>query len=315
MSAIVFGSINMDLVTRVPRLPALGETLTGQSFEMIPGGKGANQAVAMARLGIATELVGRVGNDRFGQDLLAELRANRVTCDRVWVDQSIHSGVAAIVVDDAGENHIIVIPGANGQVGAADLERLQAVLPHAKVLLLQLEVPIEAVIRAAQAAKQAGVTVILDPAPAQLSLPTELYSWIDIITPNQVEASQLAGFSVEDHKSAARAATLIHQNGIATVIIKLGRLGVLYSTENGALSIPSFPVKAIDTVAAGDAFNGGLAAGLTANLSLQKAITFASAVAALSVTKAGAQPSLPTRQEVATFLSTHGELLDHRLAE
>ncbi|NDJ16729.1 ribokinase [Myxacorys almedinensis] len=306
MSAIVFGSINMDLVTRTPRLPVAGETLTGHSFEMISGGKGANQAVAVARLGVATELVGRVGNDPFGQDLLAGLIANGVGCDRVLTDASIHSGVAAIAVDDASENNIIVVPSANGRVGQADLARLQQVLPHAKVLLLQLEIPLEAVVAAAQAAKQAGVTVILDPAPAQ-TISMELYSLVDILTPNQVEASQLAGFAVEDQESAMRAATLIHQRGVATVIIKLGKLGAFCLTETETFLIPSFPVKAIDTVAAGDAFNGGLAAGLATGLSLQQAMIQASAIAALSVTKARAQPSLPTREELTTFLSTHSK--------
>lgn len=305
MSAIVFGSINMDLVTRTPRLPVAGETLTGHSFETISGGKGANQAVAVARLGVATELIGRVGNDPFGQDLLAGLMANGVGCDRVLIDASIGSGVATIAVDDASENNIIVVPGANGRVGQADLERLQEVLPQAKVLLLQLEIPLEAVVAAAQAARQAGVTVILDPAPAQ-TIPMELYSWVDVITPNQVEASQLVGFTVDDQETAMRAATLIHQRGVATVIIKLGKLGAFCLTGNETFLIDSFPVKAVDTVAAGDAFNGGLAAGLAAGLPLQEAMTQASAIAALSVTKAGAQPSLPTREELTTFLSAHG---------
>jgi ribokinase len=303
MSIIVFGSINMDLVARTARLPVPGETLIGRSFQMVPGGKGANQAVAAARLGVPVQMVGRVGGDSFGQDLWQGLQANGVGCDRVLIDRSTHSGVAVIAVDDASENHIIVIPGANGAVAAADVDRLQEILPQAKVLLLQLEVPLTAVIAAAKAAKQAGVTVMLDPAPAPAELPAELYPLIDIITPNQVETSQLVGFPVEDLESATRAAKILQQRGVQTVITKLGKLGALCVTANDSFQIPVFPVKAIDTVAAGDAFNGGLAAGLTEGLPLQHATTQAAAVAALSVTKAGAQPSLPTRSELQAFIA------------
>lgn len=303
MSVIVFGSINMDLVARTPRLPTPGETLMGHRFESIPGGKGANQAVAAARLGIPTQLVGRVGNDSFGQELLKGLRASHVGCDRILIDDSIHSGVAMIAVDDASENHIIVIPGANGQIGQADVARVQAILPGAIVLLLQLEIPLAAVVAAAQAAKQAGVQVILDPAPAQANLPDALYPFIDIITPNQVEASQLVGFPITDWASAEKAAIVLHQRGVQTSIIKLGSTGALCLTATETFQIPVFPVKPVDTVAAGDAFNGALAAGLATGLSLRDAATQAAAVAALSVTKPGAQPSLPTRAQLDEFLN------------
>lgn len=306
MSVLVFGSINMDLVARTPRIPAPGETLIGHRFETVPGGKGANQAVATARLGIPTQMVGRVGGDQFGQALLAGLTASQVGCDAVLIDQSTHSGVAVITVDDSSENNIIIIPGANGLVGAADVERLQQLLPQASVLLLQLEVPLDAVVAAAKAAKQAGVTVILDPAPARSDLPAELYPLIDITTPNQIETGQLAGLPVTDLESAAKAATVLQQRGIATVITKLGKQGALCMTATETFEIPAFPVKAVDTVAAGDAFNGGLAAGLAAGMSLRQATTQASAVAALSVTKAGAQPSLPTRAELNAFLAERG---------
>ncbi|HEY9620905.1 MAG TPA: ribokinase [Crinalium sp.] len=302
MSVIVFGSINMDLVARTPRLPAPGETLIGHVFETIPGGKGANQAVAVARLGISTEMVGRVGGDTFGQELINGLKLSGVGCDRVLIDPSTHSGVAMIAVDDASENNIIVIPGANGQMGHDDIARLEALLPQSTVLLLQLEIPLPAVVAAAQAAKRAGVRVILDPAPARSDLPNELYPLVDIITPNQVEASHLVGFPVVDVESAAKAADVLNQRGVLTSIIKLGKSGALCRTGAETFQIPIFPVNAVDTVAAGDAFNGGLAAGLAAGLSLQDATTQASAVGALSVTKAGAQPSLPTRAELDAFL-------------
>jgi ribokinase len=306
MSVIVFGSINMDLVARTPRIPAPGETIVGHSFETVPGGKGANQAVAAARLGIPTEMVGRVGGDRFGEELLGGLSASGVGCGSVLVDPTAYSGVALIAVDDASENNIIIVPGANGQVGEPDIERLKALLPQAKVLLLQLEVPLPAVVAAAQAAKQVGVTVIFDPAPARSDLPAELYPLIDIITPNQVETGQLVGFEVHDLESAKRAAAILHQRGVGTVITKLGKQGAICMSQGETFEIPAFPVKAVDTVAAGDCFNGGLAAGLAAGMSLRAATRQASAAAALSVTKAGAQPSLPTRAELEAFLADSG---------
>lgn len=311
MSVIVFGSINMDLVARTPRLPVAGETLIGHSFETIPGGKGANQAVAVARLGIPTQMVGRVGGDEFGRTLLQGLRDNQVDCAAVPIDNSTHSGVAVITVDASSENHIVVIPGANGRVGEADIERLRQMLAAQTssattppIVLLQLEVPLEAVVAAAQVAKQVGATVILDPAPARRDLPESLLAAVDIITPNQVEASQLAGFEVRDRDSAKQAASLLHQRGVGAVIIKLGKDGALCLTTDSSFDIPVFPVQAVDTVAAGDAFNGGLAAGLAAGQTLSAATTQAAAVAALSVTKAGAQPSLPTRAELDTFLAS-----------
>lgn len=303
MSVIVFGSINLDLVARTPRLPLAGETLVGHAFATVPGGKGANQAVAVARLGVPTEMVGRVGGDAFGQDLLQGLKASGVGCDRVLVDATTHSGVAVITVDDSSENHIIIIAGANGQMGMADVDRLKPLLPQAKVLLLQLEIPLDAVVAAARAAKAAGVTVILDPAPARSDLPDQLYGCVDIITPNQVEASQLVEFPVTDRESAAKAATVLHQRGVGTVIVKLGKQGALCLTSTETFVVSAFPVKAVDTVAAGDAFNGGLAAALAIGLPLPQATAQASAVAALSVTKPGAQPSLPTRAELDAFLA------------
>jgi ribokinase len=302
MSVIVFGSINMDLVARTPRLPAPGETLMGHSFESIPGGKGANQAVAAARLGIPTQLVGRVGNDKFGQELLQGLQASLVGCDPILIDDSIHSGVAMIAVDDASENHIIVIPGANGHVDQADVTRLQAILPGAIVLLLQLEIPLAAVVAAAQAAKQAGVQVILDPAPAHPDLPDDLYPLIDIITPNQVEASQLVGFPVTDWASAENAALVLLQRGVHTAIVKLGSIGALCLSPTQMFHIPAFPVTPVDTVAAGDAFNGALAAALASRFPLRLASSHAAAAAALAVTKPGAQLSLPTRSQLDAFL-------------
>jgi ribokinase len=301
MSIVVFGSINIDLVARTPRLPLPGETLTGHQFEAIPGGKGANQAVAAARLGILTEMIGRVGNDRFGADLLASLKANGVKCDRVQTDPSTTSGVAAIAVDDQGENHIILIPGANGQVGEPELACLDEVLPTAKILLLQLEIPLPIVLAAARAAKQAGVMVMLDPAPAQ-DLPAELYAVVDFLTPNQTEAERLVGVAVHSQADAAKAAEVLRQRGVNAVVVKLGKQGAFCLSAEESFLIPAFPVKAIDTVGAGDAFNGGLAAGLAQGFNLRQAVIWGTATAALSVTQPGAQPSMPTRSQLDAFL-------------
>jgi ribokinase len=302
---IVFGSINMDLVAKTPRLPIPGETLLGHSFSTVPGGKGANQAVAVARLGVSTSMVGRVGGDSFGQELLTGLQTAGVNTEDVSVDQSSHSGVAMIAVDDRSENHIIVIPGANGRVNETDLDRLVRQLPGTIALLMQFEVPLAAVYSAAQAARQAGVRVILDPAPASSEMPTELYSLVDIITPNAVEVEQLVGFQVEDPATAAEAATILHQRGVDTVIIKLGAKGVFCATRETSFFFPAFKVQAVDTVAAGDSFNGGLAAALAEGHSIQQAVMWGAAAGALSATKPGAQSSLPDRATFDAFLQAN----------
>lgn len=306
MSVVVFGSINMDLVARTPHLPARGETITGHEFFTAAGGKGANQAVAAARLHVPTKMVGRVGDDAFGQALRQHLADVGVDTSTILTDAGVSSGVAIIAVDDEAQNNIIIIPGANGRVGQADVERLEDHLAGANVLLLQLEVPLEATLAAARIAHQQGVTVILDPAPA-LDLPAELYRSSDIITPNEVEAAQLAGFPVKTPDDAARAADVLLSKGTPTVIIKMGASGVFYAARSQDGSriqdfIPAFQVKAIDTVAAGDAFNGGLATALVEGHDLVTAVRWGAATGALSTTKAGAQPSMPGRSEFNAFL-------------
>jgi len=301
MSLLVFGSINMDLVARTPRLPAAAETLTGHQFFTAPGGKGANQAVAAARLQTPTKMIGRVGGDGFGQELLQKLASAGVDTAPVLVDEAVSSGVAVIAVDDQAQNSIIIVPGANGRVGQPDIERLAENMTGAKLLLLQLEVPLKATMAAARLARQQGVTVILDPAPA-IDLPVDFYPLIDVITPNEVEAGQLAGFPVKTKEDASRAAKVLLDRGVETVMIKMGALGVFYATATANNFIPAFQVKAIDTVAAGDAFNGGLAAALIENLALPEAVRWGAAAGALSATKTGAQPSMPDRAEFETFL-------------
>ncbi|KAB8315720.1 ribokinase [Tolypothrix campylonemoides VB511288] len=306
MTIIVFGSINIDLVATAPRLPVAGETLLGRDFFKAPGGKGANQAVASARLGIPTYMVGRVGADSFGTELVNSLQASDVQTENVFVDETVSSGVAMITVDMRGENQILVIPGANGRVNQEDVQRLSRLLPEATALLLQFEIPISAVVAAAKAAREAGVTVILDPAPVQSHVPDELYPLVDIITPNEVEAAQLVGFPVDGEESATKAAAVLRQRGVKNAIAKLGAKGVFCATQEESFFIPSFPVHTVDTTAAGDAFNGGLAAALHEGLSLRQAVVWGAAAGALAATKPGAQPSLPDRITFDAFLKQQG---------
>ncbi len=306
MAVVVFGSINIDLVVRTPRLPAPGESLPGREFYTAPGGKGANQAVAAARLNVPTRLVARVGGDSFGPVLRQNLTNAGVDISAVLTDAETSSGVALIAVDDTAQNAIIFVHGANGRVNQSDVERLEPVLSGAKVLLLQLEVPLEASLAAARLARRQGLTVILDPAPAR-ELPPEFYQIIDIITPNEVEAGQLAGFPVKTAQEANRAAHVLLERGVKTAVIKLGAQGVAYAGQTGSGQVaedfmPAFKVPAVDTVAAGDAFNGGLAVALVEGKPLPVAIQWGAAAGALSATKPGAQPSMPGRAEFEAFL-------------
>ncbi|MDQ7030353.1 MAG: ribokinase [Ardenticatenia bacterium] len=301
---VVLGSLNMDMVIRAPRLPVPGETVEGHEFVTVLGGKGANQAVAAARLGAPTFMVGRVGNDGFGRALLAGLREAGVNAEGVWVDEGVRSGVAVIVVDQEGQNQIVLAAGANGRVGNDDVARLRPRLEGAAALLLQLEVPLPAVLEAAKAARAAGVPVILDPAPAREGLPNEVFRLADVLTPNEAEASCLAGFPVTTAEEAARAVRVFRQRGANTVIIKRGAQGIFWASDAGEGMMPAFPVQAVDTVAAGDAFNAALAVALAEGRSFHQALVWGVAAGALAVTKHGAQPAMPTRQMLERFLAS-----------
>jgi len=301
MSILVFGSINMDLVARVPRLPLPGETLTGNSFVSVPGGKGANQAVACARLGMQTRLVGRVGEDVFGGSLRDHLQKEGVLVEGVGTAAGTPSGVAVIAVSEQGENVIIVIPGANGIVGDADLDHLRSVIDGARVLLLQLEVPMDTVVKAARLGRAHGMTVILDPAPAK-PLPDELYPLVDILTPNMTEAGILAGHPVESVEDAKQAAQVLHRRGVTSVIVKMGGEGAYSLTEKEGKHWAPFKVRVVDTVAAGDAFNGALAVAVCEGRLFHEAMLWGMAGGALAVTKPGAQEAMPYREELLRLL-------------
>jgi ribokinase len=297
---VVIGSLNMDLVTRAPRLPRGGETLIGESFATVSGGKGANQAVAAARLGAQVSMVGCVGSDAYGEQLRGALLAEQIDCQAVsTVDDS--SGVALIVVDDNSQNAIVIVAGANGALTAEVIDRFDAVLQAADVIICQLEVPDATVGHALKRGRELGKTVILNPAPASRPLPAEWYASIDYLIPNESEAAALSGVPVDSLASAETAASRLISLGAGKVIITLGAQGSLFANGKGFEHFPAPKVNAVDTTAAGDTFVGGFAAALAAGKSEADAIRFGQVAAALSVTRAGAQPSIPTLSDVQAF--------------
>jgi ribokinase len=297
---VVVGSSNTDLVVRAPALPGPGETVLGSAFLVAPGGKGANQAVAAARLGARVTLVARLGVDEFGDRTLAALERESIDTTFVTRDAEAASGVALIVVSESGENAIAVAPGANMRLTAADVDRAAPAIREADMLLLQLETPLPTVRHAATLAMKAGVPVILNPAPAA-PLAGELLSRVSVLTPNELEAAALTGASSSGVYAARQAALRLHASGVANVVITLGREGALMEGEAGSSQVPGCAVTAVDTTAAGDAFNGALAVALAEGASLGRAVRFANRAAALSITRPGAQPSLPTREAVESF--------------
>lgn len=303
---VSFGGINMDLVTVAERFPAAGETVVGWRFLTYPGGKGANQAVAAARMGAPTALVGRVGDDLFGPQATASLAAAGVDISGVAIAAGVSTGIAVITIDAAGRNQIIQVLGANDTCGAAAAERVGNLLDGRSVLLLQLEVSVELSLQAAQAAAAAGNTVIFDPSPAR-PVPAAFYDCCAIITPNETDAAALVGFPVTDPDSAAKAADILLRRGVGAAIVTLGEQGVYYATAAGGEYVPAFPVVAVDSVGAGDAFNGALAAALAEGQALSQGGRLAAAAGALAVTKVGAQDAMPTRQEVETFLRSRSD--------
>jgi ribokinase len=301
MSVVVFGSINMDLVVRSPRFPAAGETLMGSAFFTAPGGKGANQAVAAACSGADTLMVGRVGDDVFGGELVANLRSKGVGTYPIYTDPTRSSGIAMITLNAEGENNIIIVSGANFGFEEQDFERLEMALRSARILLLQLEIPLEVVLRAAKSAQERGVKVILDPAPAQ-PLPDELFRYVTMITPNRVEAETLLGFKLETQADVQRGVQAFLDKGVQEVIIKMGREGAYWSNGTDSVFIPAFSVRTIDTVAAGDAFNGCLAGALDEGKPMIEALRWAAAGAALSTTKPGAQDAMASKSEIQALI-------------
>lgn len=292
---VVVGSANTDMVVRVPQLPCPGETLLGSAFALMPGGKGANQAVAAARLGAVVTFVGCVGADGFGDMLALNLENEGISTQFVVRDPDAQTGVALITVDENfGENTIVVAPGANARLSPALVDLAAAALRDADVMLCQLEIPTETVLSALQIARAAGVTTILNPAPAQ-TLSAEMLSFVSVLTPNQTEAAQILGGDYDPSASAL----MLKRRGVENVVVTLGAHGARLVTAQKNTGIPAFPaVNVVDTTAAGDCFNGALAVALGEGQSIENAVRFANAAASLSVEAEGAQPSLPNRLAV-----------------
>jgi len=299
----VVGSLNMDLVIRSPHIPQPGETIIGSDFETIPGGKGANQAVAAARLGGQVSMVGRVGDDAFADALLDNLASAGVDSSFVLRDERAASGVALIVVDDNGENIIVVASGANMQLTEADAESAEQVIAASDVLILQLEVPLSVVTRAAQIAQAHQVTVVLNPAPAR-ELPPDLLKLVDVLVPNESETALLTGLPIDSQVELEKAADNLLSSGIRSVVITLGERGAfLASTDYESKIFEAFSVQPVDTTAAGDAFVAGLAVNYGAGKTLPDAIRRGNAAGAMAALRFGAQSSLPTRKEVFELLN------------
>lgn len=301
---VVVGSINLDLVAGTVRIPAPGETVSGSSFQTFFGGKGANQAVAAGRLGAQVHMLGKVGTDVFGPQLRSGLEAAGV--NTAAVDEATGpSGVALISTESSGQNSIIVVPGANGQVTPADLDSHLALIRNAGIVLTQLEIPLPTVEALASIAQREGVPLMLDPAPAR-PLPDSLFQRVDWITPNETETCTLLGTqSVQWNESSMKdAADALLHRGVHNVVLKLGDRGCYLALADGRREfVPAYKVRAVDTTAAGDAFNGALATALVRGQDPIAAAAWASAVAAISVTRAGAQPSMPNQEEVEGFLA------------
>ena len=299
---VVVGSSNTDLVAWVPHLPAPGETVSGGQFMIAGGGKGANQAVAAARLGAAVTFVARIGDDLFGRQTLDALRQEALDLSYLVVDPEAASGVALIVVGASGENSIAVAPGANDLLSPADVRRARAGIESAKMLLIQLETPLDTVRAAVELAHAAGVRVILNPAPAPPpGTLDDILPQVDVLTPNEGEVVALAG---TEGDIAAAAHNLVAR-GVPAVVVTLGSDGAVIVTADDTTHVPAFSVDAVDTTGAGDAFNGGLAVALSGGQPLADAVRFANACGALAATRPGAQPSLPTASEVEEFLQGH----------
>ena len=294
---VVVGSLNMDLVMRTPRVPLAGETLSGYQFSTLSGGKGANQAVACARLGGEVTMIGRIGDDAFGQVLRDGLLADGVDVSGVRTTQGVATGVAMILVEDNGQNRIVLAGGANDALFSDDLDEFAPVIEGARMLVVQLETPLPGVVRAVEIAHASGVKVLLNPAPVQ-SVPDELLAKVDILVPNESEASLLAGFEVEGVSTAYAAARLFRSRGVASVLITLGERGVAIVDDAGERHLPAERVEAVDTTAAGDTFIGGVSVGLAEGMSLDDAVRLGQRASALGVTRHGAQPSIPYRREL-----------------
>lgn len=296
----VIGSINMDMVIGVPRFPQPGETLTGRKFETVPGGKGANQAIAMARLGAPVRMAGQVGNDAFGSRYIEHFAQNGVDVSAVGRAEGCSTGVADILVSQEGENFIVIVPGANGACDIQWLDRVLPALEDCDIFLLQLEIPLETVVECIRRLRRAGKTIILDPAPA-VPLPEDVLSQVDILTPNETELRIITPGLPEDASPEARIRSLIGDSD-RMVVHKRGASGAYIGTREGIVHVPGFKVNVVDTTAAGDTFNAGLAVGLAMGKTVEESVRLGNAAAALSLTAFGAQDGMPSMEKVLRLM-------------
>lgn len=297
---VVVGSLNMDMVVSTDRVPEMGETILGKGFFTSPGGKGANQAVTAARLGGQVSMVGCVGNDTFGRALTQNLQKNNVSTNHVKTIDDVSTGVAIIVIKD-GNNFIIVEPGANYKLTPEIVESVEDEIAKCSIMMIQLEVPLKTVEAAVKIAKRHGVKVLLNPAPA-VQLPEEIINNVDIITPNETEAGILTGVALNNKDDAKSAVRILLDKGINKVVITLGSQGAMYNSGNDIKTHPAVNVKVVDTTAAGDSFCGALAVALSHHKTIDEAVEYANAVGTLTITKKGAQSSLPTKADVERFM-------------
>ncbi len=298
---LVIGSFMMDLVVLTSRAPMEGETIVGKSFYQFTGGKGANQAVAASRLGVDVAMIGKLGKDAFGQAHIDSLKKEGIDHKSVLFDDTESSGVGNITLEENGNNRIIVVPGANLKLSPSDIEAFEEQIKNSDIIILQLEIPFETVYKSIELAHKHGKIIILNPAPAAM-IPEEFIKLVDYIVPNESEAFILTGIKVNNISSAREAAKALLNLGCKNVIITLGDKGVFFMNNNEEIFQESFKVKAVDTTAAGDSFIGGFAYSLANDFEYKKALEFSCAVGALTVTKIGAQPSLPTIEEVNSFI-------------
>lgn len=292
----IIGSANTDMVVKAAKLPLPGETVLGGVFFMNAGGKGANQAVAAARLGGNVTLVTKVGNDIFGKKTIEGLKKDNINTDYIFVDDEAPSGTALIILNEEGENCIVVAPGANANLSPTNIEKVNGI-SDAEIILMQLEIPMETIAFVAKKAKLNNQKVIINPAPAQ-KLDDELLNGLFLITPNETEATLLTGITVLDEETASLAANIFLKKGVQNVIITLGKNGAYFENEKVSIKINALAVKALDTTGAGDTFSGAITVALTEKMDWEKAINFAIQVASISVTRFGAQASIPYRNEI-----------------
>jgi len=299
----VIGSLNMDLVVNAPRVPVMGETILGSGFMTASGGKGANQAVAAARLGGEVSMIGCVGNDMYGKDLLHNLKENNVIIDHVTVKDSTSTGIAVIIIKE-GDNCIIVNPAANSLLTPEMIEDSEKIIKNSSIIVVQLEIPLPTVVRAISLAKKHDIKVLLNPAPAS-KLSDEVLAMVDVLTPNETECEMITGIKISSIEDGKRAVEFLNRKGVPYVIITMGGNGVVYNSPEGILHKTVPAVKVVDTTAAGDSFSGAIAVALSEGKTIDEAVDFANIVGTLTVTKKGAQTSLPTVKDVENYIKNN----------